>query len=150
MVTLDGTKSTDSDNKPLTYQWSLVSAPAGSTATLALPTSPNPYFTANVAGNYTAQLIVNDGYLNSAPSTVTISTSHSVPVANAGPNQTLTVGATVQLTGAASYDVDGYPLTYRWAILSQPTGGTAVLSSSNGGPIPTFVPRTLQAPMSRS
>jgi len=130
LVTLDGTKSTDSDNKPLTYQWSLLSVPTGSAAALALPTSPNPYFTADLAGNYVAQLIVNDGYLNSSPSTVTISTSHSVPVANPGPNQTVTVGATVQLSGAASSDVDGYPLTYKWAILSQPTGGTGALSST--------------------
>ena len=144
MVTLDGTKSADSDNKPLTYQWSLLNVPAGSAATLALPTSPNPYFTADVAGNYTAQLIVNDGYLNSTPSTVTISTSHSVPVANPGPNQTVTEGATVQLSGAASYDVDGYPLTYRWAILSQPAGGTAVLSSSTVVN-PTFVANAVGA-----
>ena len=116
-------------NKPLTYQWSLISIPTGSAATLAQPTSPNPYFTADVAGNYVAQLIVNDGFLNSTPSTVTISTSHSVPVASAGPNQTVTVGVSVQLSGAASYDVDGYPLTYRWSLLSQPTGGTATLSS---------------------
>jgi hypothetical protein len=99
LVTLNGSESTDSDNKPLTYQWSLLSIPAGSTATLAQPTSPNPYFTADLAGNYIAQLIVNDGYLNSTPATVTISTSHSVPVANPGPNQTVTVGATVQLSG---------------------------------------------------
>ena len=137
-VTLDGSGSTDSDNKPLTYQWALLSAPAGSTAALAQPTSPNPYFTADLAGNYVAQLIVNDGFLSGLPSTVTISTSHSVPVANPGPNQTVIVGATVQLSGDASSDVDGYPLTYRWAILSQPTGGTAVLSNSTVAD-PTFV-----------
>jgi len=130
LVTLDGTKSSDSDNKPLTYQWSLLSVPTGSTATLTLPASANPYFTADLAGNYVAQLIVNDGYLNSAPATVTISTSHSVPIANAGPAQMATVGATVQLSGAASYDVDGYPLTYKWSLLSQPTGGTATLSTA--------------------
>jgi RHS repeat-associated protein len=138
LVTLDGTGSTDSDNKLLTYQWALLNVPTGSTATLAQSTSPNPYFTADVAGNYVAQLIVNDGFLNSSPSTVTISTSHSVPVANPGPNQTVTVGATLQLSGAGSSDVDGYPLTYRWAILTQPSGGTAALSSSTVVN-PTFV-----------
>jgi len=143
-VTLDGSASTDSDNKPLTYQWSLLSVPTGSTATLAQPNSPNPTFTADLAGNYVAQLIVNDGFLNSQPSTVTISTSHSVPVANAGPNQTVTVGATVQLTGAASYDVDGYPLTYKWSLTSQPTGGTAVLSSTTVVN-PTFVANAVGA-----
>jgi len=139
LVTLDGTGSTDSDNKPLTYQWSLLSVPTGSAATLAQPTSAHPTFTADLAGNYIAQLIVNDGFLNSSPATVTISTSHSVPVANAGPPQTVTVNSTVQLTGSASSDVDGYPLTYSWSILSQPGGSAATLSNS-AVVNPTFVP----------
>ena len=144
LVTLDGTGSTDSDNKPLTYQWSLLSVPTGSTATLTQPTSSHPYFTADLAGKYVAQLIVSDGYLSSTPATVPISTNHSVPMANAGPNQTVTVGATVQLDGSASYDVDGYPLTYRWALLSQPTGGTAVLANPTAVN-PTFVANVVGA-----
>ena len=130
LVNLNGSASTDSDGQPLTYQWSLLSVPLNSTAVLAQPTSMNPYFTADLAGNYVVQLIVNDGYLNSAPATVTISTGDTAPVANAGPNQIVTVGASVQLSGAASSDAEGNPLTYKWAILTQPNGGTAVLSST--------------------
>jgi K319L-like, PKD domain len=128
LVTLDGSGSTDSDGQPLTYQWSLLSKPANSAAVLSQPTSANPYFIADLAGNYVVQLIVNDGYLNSSPATVTISTINSVPVANAGSNQTVTAGDTVSLSGAASSDADGDPLTYRWSILSQPAGGNAALS----------------------
>jgi RHS repeat-associated protein len=138
LVTLDGSASTDVDGKSLTYQWSLIGKPTGSAATLATPTAVNPYFTVDKAGNYVAQLIVNDGFLNSQPSTVTISTLNSKPVANAGPAQTVTAGSTVQLDGSGSSDADEDPLTYSWAILSQPTGGTAALS--NAATVnPTFV-----------
>jgi len=36
-----------------------------------------------------AQLIVNDGKVDSAPDTVVITTENSAPVANAGPDQTV-------------------------------------------------------------
>src|SRR5580700_1404562 len=130
IVNLTGSDSTDSDNQPLTYQWSLLSKPAGSMATLSQPTSETPNFTPDLSGNYVVQLIVNDGFLSSTPATVVISTIYIPPVANPGSNQTVTAGATVQLSGAASTDTNGSPLTYSWAILSQPNGGTAVLSSA--------------------
>ena len=138
LVTLNGSGSTDSDNKPLTYQWTLLSVPPGSAATLTQPTSVNPYFTADISGNYVVQLIVNDGYLSSNPATVLITTNYIPPVANPGSSQTVTVGATVQLSGSASTDSNGNPLTYSWAILSQPAGGTATLSSATVVN-PTFV-----------
>ncbi|HEX7895364.1 MAG TPA: PKD domain-containing protein, partial [Terriglobales bacterium] len=130
IATLNGSASTDSDNQPLTYQWALLSKPAGSATALSQPTSATPYFTADVRGEYVIQLIVNDGFLSSAPVTVTVSTIDTPPVANAGANQTVNAGAIVQLSGAASADADGDPITYEWAILTQPAGGTAILSSS--------------------
>src|SRR5581483_4343804 len=102
------------------------------------PTAVNPYFTVDKAGNYVAQLIVNDGFLNSQPATVTISTINSNPVANPGPAQTVPVGTTVQLDGSGSSDADGDSLTYSWAILSQPSGGTATISNATAIN-PTFV-----------
>src|SRR5208283_4334195 len=138
IVNLTGSASTDSDNQPLTYQWSLLSKPANSTATLSQPLSETPYFTPDESGNYVVQLIVNDGFLSSTPVTVVVSTIYIPPVANPGSNQTVTAGGTVQLSGAASTETNGNPLTYSWAILSQPTGGTAVLSSATVVS-PTFV-----------
>ena len=138
LVTLDGTASLDPDGQPLTFQWSLLSLPAGSTATLSGPNSAQPSFTADVAGSYVVQLIVNDGFLDSAPSTVTISTLNSVPVADAGPQQTVSTGTVVQLDGSGSSDADHDPLTFRWSILVRPAGSAAVLSDPNAVS-PTFV-----------
>jgi len=138
-VTLDGSKSTDSDGLPLSYQWALLTKPSGSAAALTSPSAVTTAFTADLPGNYVVQLIVNDGYLNSSPATVMISTNDVPPVANAGPNQSVTAGTTVQLDGTGSTSSLNFPLTYKWAILSQPTGGTAVLSSQTAAQ-PTFVP----------
>ena len=71
-VTLDGSGSSDADGHPLTFKWSLLSTPPGSTAVLADSTSVSPSFVTDVAGDYVVQLIVNDGFLDSTPDTAAI------------------------------------------------------------------------------
>ena len=139
-VTLNGSGSSDADGNPLTYLWSFVSIPAGSGATLTGPTTVKPTFLADKTGQYVVQLLVNDGTVSSAPATVTITTTpgNTAPVANAGPDQTMQVGAMITLNGSGSSDVDGNPLTYLWAFVTVPTGSTAKLSSPTIV-MPTFV-----------
>lgn len=74
-VILDGSGSRDADYDPLTYQWSFTSKPSGSAAALSDPAAVGPNFTADIAGTYVSQLIVNDGMLNSNPDTVTVTTT---------------------------------------------------------------------------
>jgi hypothetical protein len=112
-VQLNGSSSTDVDGDPLTYSWSFLSRPAGSTSALSDPAVVNPTFVVDKAGNYVVQLIVNDGFVNSAPSTVTISTTNSPPVAQC---QNVSVIAGSLCTASASidngsYDPDGDPIT---------------------------------------
>ncbi|ANH66508.1 DUF1566 domain-containing protein [Mitsuaria sp. 7] len=71
-VTLNGTASSDADADPLSYAWTLTSKPVGSAAVLASPASATPTFTADVAGTYTASLVVNDGKANSPAVTVSV------------------------------------------------------------------------------
>lgn len=78
-VRMDGTGSHDPDDDPLTYRWALTSIPQGSGAQLSEALSAEPYFTADVTGNYILQLIVNDGWLDSVPDTVTITVVVNYP-----------------------------------------------------------------------
>ncbi len=138
VVQLNGSGSTDPQGLPLTFKWSLITLPPGSTATLSSTSAVNPTFTADRAGTYVAQLIVNNGTLDSAPSTVTITISTLPPTANAGSNQTVDIGQTVQLNGSGT-DPQSLPLTYLFTLLSKPAGSNAALSSTTVAN-PTFVP----------
>ena len=73
-VILDGSGSFDANGDVITYSWTFLSQPAGSTATLAGPTTVSPTFTVDRDGTYVVQLIVNDGTVNSLPDTVMITT----------------------------------------------------------------------------
>lgn len=139
LATLDGTGSTDADRDLLTYSWTLVSKPSGSSASLSSLTSPKPTLTPDVAGTYVATLVVNDGKVSStaAATTLTAAAANSAPVANAGVNQNVTTGSTVTLSGTGSTDANGDTLTYRWSMASVPSTSSAALSSSTAA-APTF------------
>lgn len=70
-ITLDGSLSNDADGDALSYKWSLNSKPNGSVASLSSTTSKNPTLKFDVPGTYSAILIVSDGKVESAASTVT-------------------------------------------------------------------------------
>ncbi len=137
-VYLDGSQSHDVDGDALSFHWALTATPVGSLALLSDPTAVQPIFAVDFPGTYTVQLIVNDGTVNSAPASVLISTHNSPPVANAGPNQTVAAGTTVQLDGSQSHDVDGDPLSFHWALTATPVGSLALLSDLTAVQ-PTFV-----------
>jgi RHS repeat-associated protein len=137
-VTLDGSKSSDADDNPLTFKWSMTSVPSGSEAKLSNASAVGPTFVVDRPGAYVAQLIVNDGTVDSSPDMVTISTKNSKPVAEAGPDQTVYVQKTVTLDGGKSSDVDGDPLTFKWSMISSPSTSTAALANP-ASVNPTFV-----------
>jgi hypothetical protein len=78
VVTLTGAGSSDVNGDPLTYAWTLATKPGGSTAALTGATTVSPTFTADVVGVYSISLVVNDGTVNSAPDTVTV-TAEAAP-----------------------------------------------------------------------
>ena len=130
LVELDGSGSSDANNDPLTYRWSFVSIPEGSTSTLSSTTDPQPTFTVDDSGIYEIQLVVNDGTADSNVDGVVI-TANTAPIADAGPDQNITAEETVDLDGSGSTDADGDNLTYSWSFISMPTGSSATLSDSS-------------------
>ncbi|ABM02367.1 PKD domain containing protein [Psychromonas ingrahamii 37] len=70
-VVLDGSASFDSDSDALTFLWTLT-APTGSSATLSDNAGVTPELIPDLAGAYTAELVVSDGYADSTPDEVNI------------------------------------------------------------------------------
>ena len=140
-IMLDGTASRDPNNTAVTYSWRIVEQPPGSRPTLPNATSAKPTFTADVAGRYVLALICSDGRLTSTVDQVVIivATGNLPPVANAGPDQTVTAGQLVTLDGTSSSDPNGDPLSYGWCLRGRPQGSTATLNGANTAH-PTFTP----------
>lgn len=131
-VYLNGSASRDPDGDQLQYKWTLQEAPADSLTELKFADSATPFFIATKAGRYVVHLIVSDGKLDSEADLVIVSTRNSAPVADAGPDQSITLSdPSITLHGSNSHDVDGQALTYRWAILSAPHGSTAEINPDN-------------------
>lgn len=72
-VYLNGNLSSDPNGDRLSYKWTLVSAPEGSTAQVGTE-KDNASFSAYAwtAGKYVIKLVVNDGYEDSEPAYATI------------------------------------------------------------------------------
>lgn len=135
VITLDGSRSFDANNAPLSYQWNLVSRPATSTAAgLLFPLSVNPKFKPDVSGTYVLSLVVNNGRVSSAPAviTVTASSGNLPPTANAGTDLEVSLGASVALDGIRSSDPNGDKLTYSWALSYKPAASKTTLVGTNG------------------
>ncbi len=151
-VTLDGHGSFDADGDTLTYSWSFEYVPETSgVADRDAPFSVNhsieavtTSFAPDVTGTYVVKLVVSDGKANSEPDhvVVTVSEPEDLPVAMAGPDQTLKLGSVAYLNGSASYDPNGGQLTYAWAVVDVPDA-SGLTNSDLVGPTtvePHFTP----------
>lgn len=69
---LDGSSSHDDNLDQLTYQWRFVSKPDGSLAVFNDPADVQPDFIADESGEYLISLVVNDGFIDSDPSNISV------------------------------------------------------------------------------
>ncbi len=129
--TLNGSESYDPDEDMITFFWQFVDTPEGSSVTdssLSDGMSAKPDFTPDADGAYKLKLIVNDGKLDSKPDDIVIAaaTSDVPPNADAGPDQNILTGSTVQLDGSRSSDPDNgpEPLSYLWSFFAKPDGSS--------------------------
>ncbi len=129
-VTLAG-KGSDPEGQALTYAWTAPSGITLSSTTTAKPTFAAPDRTADYT--LTFSLVVNDGNSDSEPDTVDVSVSadDDAPTANAGADQSVNEGDTVNLAGKGS-DPEGQALTYAW------TAPDGITLSDSAAASPTF------------
>ncbi len=55
---------------------------------------------------------------------------NGTPIANAGPDQKVTIGEVVTLNGIDSKDPEGESLTYQWSLISKPTTSNAAITGT--------------------
>lgn len=121
-TTLTGS-GTDSDGSITAYLWTKISGPASGTITSAA--SGTTTVTGLSQGVYVYELKVTDnaGATGTDQVTVTVNAAavNQLPVANAGPDKTITLPTnTVSVDGTASYDPDGSVISYNWKFVSGP------------------------------
>lgn len=130
-TTLNGSGSNDPDGSIAAYAWAQVSGPAA--ATFSSTTSANITVSNLQQGTYVFRLTVrdNDGATDSDEVSVTVNAAaNQPPVANAGPDRTVTLPAnTANLNGSSSGDLDGTIASYAWSQVSGPS--TANFSATN-------------------
>ncbi|MBJ93374.1 MAG: hypothetical protein CMP23_02755 [Rickettsiales bacterium] len=149
-VELDASNSSDPESDPLNYHWDLLAAPANSnvpTGSSAFndASAVSPSFYADVEGDYTVQLVVDDGEDFSVPVFLDVATSptqtNTPPVAITSPDAYIqNLGpacptgssgqfcpeVTVPLNALDSFDPNGDPMTFIWEVITP--------STSNSGP----------------
>jgi alpha-tubulin suppressor-like RCC1 family protein len=136
-ATVTGTASGNGGATISSTAWTEVSGPV--TATIAGAGSLSTGITGlTTAGAYVFQLKAtdNNGLSTTAAVTITVDAAppHVPPVANAGPNQTVTLPFTdITLDGSGSYDDDGTITTYSWVQVAG-NGGVTIQGSSQVQP----------------
>jgi hypothetical protein len=139
-VTLAG-QGEDLDGDALTFWWTQTAGPA---VALSDMRAAQPSFTApDRRAELLFTLVTDDGVARSRPDTVRVTVRNTLPVADAGLDQTAAQGARVTLDGSGAYDPDGDALTWRW----MQTGGTPVVLADADGPTPSFTAPPPRGPL---
>lgn len=132
------TSTVSDDGKPvpgvLSYQWSVLSAPAGGNVSFGTPSSANTTATFDRAGTYVVRFVTSDGEASaSALASVTVSevSGNLRPVVSvAGPAGEPLPNESFAFTGTASDDGQPQSLTYAWSTVTAPQGASVQFAAA--------------------
>jgi hypothetical protein len=135
LVTLDGSNSADPDGNITAYFWEQI---GGTETTLSDNTAASPTFTASgMEGEslvFELKVTDNEGLTDSDQVRISIASRNQPPMADAGPDRTVTEGSLVTLDGSNSTDPDGHIIAYHWEQIT----GTPMTLSDNAAVRVTF------------
>ena len=148
-VTLDGTKSSDTDGTITSYSWVRSGGTAGQNVVLTNANTASPTFTTEALDpgasfiTHIFKLTVSDGDdVNTDYVTVIVESPNSTPIANAGNNQVVISGNQVQLDGSGSHDPgpSGDIVKYLWEWVEEGSSGNPHIALSDPNIVnPTFI-----------
>lgn len=127
--------ATDVDGTIASYAWSVTS---GQGIILSDPSITSPSFEAPTTSKMLTlsfQLTVtdNDGASSSDTVNIIINPVNTIPVADAGADQTVVINDIIILDGNKSSDPDGTNLSFNWSVVSTPTNSTTSLDDNTSG-----------------
>lgn len=139
-VTLNGSQSLDPEGESITYAWSFISIPTGSSASITNANQATASFTTDVEGSYVVSLAVSDGTNSNSDQVTIFASAGSVPMvritdtngSDFGDEMVFRPNEEFTLTGAFTTDLeDGTNLSsYEWAFTTQPAGSVATPTTS--------------------
>jgi hypothetical protein len=144
LAQVDGSASFDPDGSVDLYEWTVLSAPEASTATLQVD-GPRAGVTTDVEGSWTLGLTVVDDAGNRSLMDVAVIHAQSsglAPTARLVAGGALGVGAQTLLDAGSSFDPEGAPLTYAFEVVIAPSSATWSLEQQADSPLATWVPDT--------
>ena len=150
-VTLDGSRSSDSDGSISKFAWARTGGTGDAGITLSSDSVAEPTFraeilqtgAADVTHIFTLTVTDNDSATATDTVTITVTPANAVPIANAGPDRTVDPATMVQLDGSDSLDIDGRIVSWAWARTGGTAGGSATLTDAMTAR-PTFTSDVLQ------
>ena len=152
-IELDAGGSKDADGNALSFAWSIVSKPAGSTLNLANASAAKLVFQADVLGSYVFRLRVTNSKGGFAEKNATVLVNNRVPntavVVNASftaepvvkPPVSVSAGSAIVLDATGSTDADGDAVTTTWDLIEKPAGSASSLRIA--GQVARFSPDVL-------
>lgn len=125
-VVLDGSNSSNSLGKPMTYSWTLLEKPNGANPTISPTNQVAIQFSTATDGEYKFELEVSyQSWKDKDEVIITVAEGVELTLeANAGEDKAAELGSTVLLDGSQSLNETGSDHSYSWEFIQKPVGST--------------------------